>query len=62
MMLILKMEKMRPEVEKLALDLGFTTPRAVYSLSAGEEEGWENIPGPDWGFGNTSSHRGGQFS
>lgn len=54
MMLILKMEKMRPEVEKLALGLGLTTPRPVYSLSAGKEEGWENIPGPGWGFGNTS--------
>lgn len=62
MMIILKMEKMRPDVEKLALDLGLTTPRHVYSLSAGEVGGWENIPGPGWGFRNTSSYSGGQFS
>lgn len=66
-MLILKMGRTRSKVGKLALDRGLRTPRPVYSLSAcplsvGEKEGWENNPGPGWGFENTSSYNRGQFS
>lgn len=50
-MLLLKMEKMRAEVAKLTLARGLMTCRPGCSLSAqpwsaGEGEGWENMPGP----------------
>lgn len=60
--LILKMEKMRPELEKLRPDPGLMIPGSMYSLvciffvsKGGGSMG--SIPGLSWGVGNTSSCR-----